>query len=343
MIAQSDTRLDKLRAWLGSQLPENDFSIQPASADASFRRYFRISTATGSYIAMDAPPNKEDSHPFVRIAGYLHCMQVNVPQVLAENYTEGFFLLTDLGERHYLSVLNQDNAEVLYIDAMQALLQIQINGMQHLEQLPAYDHGLLWREMELFRDWYLRRHLGLVLDDAAQQILNQAYEFLAHSALQQPRVFVHRDYHSRNLMYCNDRARNPGILDFQDAVAGPLTYDLVSLLRDCYISWPAEQLAKWITYYYEQLVSHRLVEDVSRAQFARWFDLMGIQRHLTASGIFARLNHRDGKPGYLADIPRTLGYILNVAPAYAELDEFVGLLRRLVVPALAEQGRREQA
>ena len=343
MTYQPDTRLERLKAWLAGQLPDIGFSIQPASADASFRRYFRVTTAATSYIAMDAPPDKEDSHPFVRIAGYLKAMQVNAPQVLAENYAEGFFLLTDLGDRHYLSVLNQDNAADLYTDAMQALLQIQRAGVQYLQHLPPYDHALLLREMELFREWYLQRHLGLDLDSAAQDTLSQTFEFLAQSALQQPRVFVHRDYHSRNLMYGKNGVRNPGILDFQDAVAGPLTYDLVSLLRDCYISWPAERLAGWTRYYYDQLQAHGWLADIEYAQFMRWFDLMGIQRHLKASGIFARLNHRDGKPGYLADIPRTLGYILDIAPAYDELHDFTALLHRRVAPSLTAQGFRERA
>jgi len=343
MTHQSDRRLDKLAAWLAGQLAQTGFSIQPASADASFRRYFRVTVDGTSYIAMDAPPDKEDSHPFVRIAGYLNGMQVNAPRVLAENYADGFFLLTDLGDRHYLSVLNEDNAADLYTDAMQALLRIQSGGAQYVAQLPPYDHALLWREMELFRDWYLHRHLGLTLDNAQHDILNRTWELLAQNALQQPVVFVHRDYHSRNLMYVKNGGDNPGILDFQDAVAGPLTYDLVSLLRDCYIKWPAAQLAGWTRYYYDQLLANRLVEDVSYAQFMRWFDLMGIQRHLKASGIFARLNYRDGKPGYLADIPRTLGYILDVAPAYSELHDFVSLLRQRVVPGLSGESVMEQA
>lgn len=343
MTHQPDRRLDELAAWLAGQLSRTDFSIQPASEDASFRRYFRVSVNGKSYIAMDAPPDKEDSHPFVRIAGYLNNMQVNAPRILAENYAAGFFLLTDLGDRHYLSVLNQDNADGLYKDAMLALLHIQGGGSEYLGQLPPYDHALLMREMELFREWYLQRHLGLVLEDAQHDILSRTYEFLAQTAVQQPVVFVHRDYHSRNLMYVKNDGANPGILDFQDAVAGPLTYDLVSLLRDCYIKWPAAQLADWLRYYYDQLLTHQLVENVSYAQFVRWFDLMGIQRHLKASGIFARLNYRDGKPGYLADIPRTLGYILENSPAYAELDEFVSLLQQLVVPALAGASVREQA
>ncbi|MEJ2397068.1 MAG: phosphotransferase [Gammaproteobacteria bacterium] len=337
MNIQTDSRFLQLKAWLQRQLQTQDFSIAPASADASFRRYFRVAHGDESLIAMDAPPDKEDSHPFVRVAGYLNAMQINAPRVLAENYEDGFFLLADLGHRHYLSVLNAQNADQLYADAMQVLIQLQQKGAVYLRGLPAFDEAMLLREMHLFRDWYVQAHLGLNLDETQSKVLEDTFAFLAEQALAQPRVFVHRDYHSRNLMYSPAVGRNPGVLDFQDAVAGPLTYDLVSLLRDCYIDWPPAQVEKWVAAYHRQLHQAGLFTTVSLEQFMRWFDLMGIQRHLKASGIFARLNHRDGKPGYLDDIPRTLGYILQVAPAYAPMQAFIKLLDDLGISARLQQ------
>ena len=337
MNAQPDSRFQQLTAWLQSQLGSANFNIEPASADASFRRYFRVRMQDESLIAMDAPPDKEDSHPFVRIAGYLAAMRINAPRVVAENYTEGFFLLSDLGHRHYLAVLNPQNASQLYADAMQVLLTLQQQGAVYLRGLPPYDEALLLREMHLFRDWYLQTHLGCSLSDTQLATLDSTFAFLAEQALAQPRVFVHRDYHSRNLMYVEPPGQNPGVLDFQDAVAGPLTYDLVSLLRDCYVAWPRSQVMDWVTDYHGKLHSAGLFTAISLEQFVRWFDLMGIQRQLKASGIFARLNHRDGKPGYLKDIPRTLGYLLQVAPAYPELQAFFGLLDELAIPTRLQQ------
>lgn len=332
-----DERFAQLKAWLQVQLGKADFQIEPASADASFRRYFRVTTQDKTLIAMDAPPDKEDSHPFVRIAGYLVAMKINAPRVLAENFSEGYFLLSDLGHTHYLAVLNPQNASSLYADAMQVLLTLQQQGAVYLRSLPAYDQELLLREMNLFRDWYLVKHLGLDLSSEQHAVLGDSFAFLAEQALAQPRVFVHRDYHSRNLMYLEEAGSNPGVIDFQDAVAGPLTYDLVSLLRDCYIAWPQAQITAWITDYHTQLHQAGYFKTVNLQQFMRWFDLMGIQRHLKASGIFARLNYRDGKPGYLNDIPRTLGYILQVAPAYPELQGFLELLNKLSIPDRLQQ------
>lgn len=337
MNMQKDSRFTQLTAWLRSQFNSADFSIEPASADASFRRYFRVRRQDDSLIAMDAPPDKEDSHPFVRIAGYLSAMHINAPRVLAENFTDGFFLLSDLGHSHYLAVLNPHNARQLYADAMQVLLQMQQGGGVYLSALPPYDQRLLLNEMNLFRDWYLGTHLGITLSAAQHAVLDSTYAFLAEQALAQPRVFVHRDYHSRNLMYVQQAGRNPGVLDFQDAVAGPLTYDLVSLLRDCYIDWPRAQVMQWVADYHHKLHNAGVFGEIDLAQFNRWFDLMGMQRQLKATGIFARLNHRDGKPGYLNDIPRTLGYLLQVAPVYPELQDFLALLDDLAIPVRLQQ------
>jgi aminoglycoside/choline kinase family phosphotransferase len=234
---------------------------------------------------------------------------------LAVHAVDGFLLLTDLGSEQYLPALNADSVGRLYGDAMGALLTLQACGPQR-DELPPYDEALLLREMELFREWYLGRHLGLALSAGEQRMLDETFRRLAQSALEQPQVAVHRDYHSRNLMVA---PHNPGILDFQDAVFGPVTYDLVSLLRDCYIAWPREQVEAWALGYQELAIDCGILRLRDEERFLRWFDWMGVQRHLKASGIFARLNHRDGKPGYLKDIPRTLGYVREVAGRYPEL------------------------
>jgi len=251
-----------------------------------------------------------------------------VPHLLASDLQQGFLLLSDLGHEQYLPHLNENSVEALYGDAMQALLVMQRSEDPRVVSLPAYERTLLMTEMGLFRDWLLARHLGLQLSPAQAQMLEQTFAWLADSALQQPKVFVHRDYHSRNLMLSTPR---PGILDFQDAVYGPLTYDLVSLLRDCYIDWPRSQVEAWVADFHRDCGS-----EVDYTTFLRWFDLMGVQRHFKASGIFARLYHRDGKPGYLHDIPRTLGYVLQVAESYPQLNEVAELIREQVLPRLAE-------
>jgi aminoglycoside/choline kinase family phosphotransferase len=265
---------------------------------------------------MDAPPDKEDSHPFIAVARRLFDAGLNVPEVLDQDLGQGFLLLSDLGSTPYLGALDEHSVERLYGDALGALASIQAcacNG------LPAYDRALLLREMELFRAWLVGKHLGITLTETQHAILDATFDLLADNALAQPQVFVHRDYHSRNLMVT--ARNNPGILDFQDAVCGAVTYDLVSLLRDCYIEWPRARVEEWVLGYQElALQSGILREEHEHPQpFLRWFDLMGVQRHLKASGIFARLHHRDGKPGYLNDIPRTLGYIAALADRHDEI------------------------
>lgn len=295
-------------------------ALLPVSGDASFRRYFRLRFDDRSWIAVDAPPEQEDSRPFVALAARLGEAGLHVPRVLASDLGRGFMLLTDLGDTLYLDALNPASADDLYGAALDALLRLQAIPAT---DLPAYDAALLMREMELFRDWYLQRHLGVVLDAPAHAVLDVSFAALCEAALVQPRVFVHRDYHSRNLMVC---APNPGILDFQDAVHGPVTYDLVSLLRDCYIAWPEAQVEAWVEAYRLRALAVGLLPATDAATFRRWFDWMGVQRHLKAIGIFARLQHRDGKPAYLQDIPRTLGYVRQVAGRYPELRALVGLL-----------------
>lgn len=318
-LAQTDQRYSLLQHWLETGLGLTAYQIAPASADASFRRYFRVSWDGQSRVVMDAPPDKEDTGPFVGIAGQLHKLGLNVPVVVDQDTENGFLLLTDLGSKDYLSALNEHTVAPLYSAALGALIKLQSCSVPADYPFPPYDRTLLLNEMGLFRDWYLGRHLGMMISTDCQTMLGGLFDALADSALAQPQAVVHRDYHSRNLMVCEP---NPGILDFQDAVIGPITYDLVSLLRDCYITWPRKQIERWVVQYYEKLLAKEMIRDIGVEQFLAWFDLMGMQRHLKATGIFARLNYRDGKQGYLKDIPRTMGYVKEVASRYPQLAEF---------------------
>lgn len=308
----------------------------PASSDASFRRYFRLQGDSESFIVMDAPPAQEDCLVFVRIAGYLEAMQLNAPRILEADPERGFLLLTDLGTTQYLDSLknNRKNAPAMYADALAALARIQERGAAYQALLPPYDEELLRFELSLFHDWLCGNHLGIEFDADAEAAWQDVCTLLVKNALDQPQVFVHRDYHSRNLMVT--ASNNPGILDFQDAVEGPLTYDLVSLLKDCYIRWPSEQLRRWVLDFYAGL-DEATVGLVDQKQFTHDFELMGVQRHLKAVGIFARLNHRDGKPDYLHDIPRTLNYIVELLPRYAELEFLVTLIRERCLPAFEDK------
>lgn len=306
------------------------YELKSASVDASFRRYFRVSADRQSYIAMDAPPDKCDSRAYVRIAECFHGLGLNVPRVLEKEVAQGFLLITDLGKRLYLSQLNETTVERLYRDALGALLVLQAGVYSDSTFLPDYDDALLMAEMELFREWYLSRHLGIALTPKQHAVLDRTFEQLTGVALGQPKVWVHRDYHSRNLMVTEHN--NPGILDFQDAVRGPVTYDLVSLLRDCYIAWPRERVEDWAMGYHRLALQSGIPVCEDDEQFLQWFDWMGVQRHLKAAGIFARLKHRDGKPRYLLDVPRTLGYVLDVSTRHAGLQPLYALLRELRVP-----------
>jgi aminoglycoside/choline kinase family phosphotransferase len=319
-------RTEQISQWLKSHGYDVQ-NLEPASSDASFRRYLRARMAEGTRIVMDAPPQNEDCRPFVDVARALFDAGLNVPEILEEDIERGFLLLGDLGDRQYLDELNEATVERLYGDALGALLAMQASGPREGE-IPPYDRELLMQEMELFRTWFLQKHLRLELDDLVNQMLDVTYDVLAENALEQPQVCVHRDYHSRNLMLTE--TNNPGILDFQDAVFGPVTYDLVSLLRDCYIAWPREQVEDWVLGFHDlAMQSGILKRDLhnDEKQFLSWFDLMGVQRHLKAIGIFARLNHRDGKAGYLKDIPRTLNYVEEVSSRY----EGLGPLHRYIV------------
>lgn len=325
-------RIDALKAWLATIPGFGEFTLEPASGDASFRRYFRIRTADRRYIAMDAPPEKEAVEPFIKVAESFEAIGLNVPHIHARDVDKGYLLLEDLGDTLYLDKLSGQTMERLYGDALGALITLQACGPT--EGLPHYDRKLLMQEMELFREWLIGHQLGIELTEREQRMLDETFTLLAENALQQPQVCVHRDYHSRNLMVTG--RHNPGILDFQDAVIGPVTYDLVSLLRDCYISWPQTQVDAWVMGYFELALQSGVLRAEHEQAFLAWFDLMGVQRHLKASGIFARLHIRDGKAGYLRDIPRTLGYILSIEEKYPILAGLSELLREKIVPKMAK-------
>ena len=329
-------RLEALKYWLEEELAFSEYTLNPASADASFRRYFRVHHNGASFIVMDAPPEKEDSRPFITVSKLFFDIGLNVPEVIDVDADKGFLLLSDLGRASYLDALSNETVERLYGDALGALATLQSRISEYVG-LPAYDEALLFEEMELFREWLLGGHLGISLSDAQQHMLEAVFRRLADNALSQPQVCVHRDYHSRNLMVT--ASNNPGILDFQDAVIGPLTYDLVSLLRDCYIQWPRERVEDWALGYHDLALQTGILQDQhdDPQAFLQWFDLMGMQRHLKAAGIFARLNHRDGKPGYMADIPRTLSYVTEVAARYDDLQLFGEFVEREVMIPLTGQ------
>jgi len=320
-----DLRREALERWLSGELRGARFSLTPASEDASFRRYFRVALDDGaSLIAMDAPPEKEDCRPFVHVARLLHEAGVHAPRVHAQDPAQGFLLLTDLGTRTYLQELAPGNAPQLFSDATDALIRWQLATRPG--ELPPYDEALLRREMQLFPDWYVARHLGVELTDPQKSALEQVIAVLVKSALAQPKVYVHRDYMPRNLMLANP---NPGVLDFQDAVIGPISYDVVSLVRDAFLSWDDEAVLDWSVRYWERARGAGLPVDADFGEFWRAFEWMGLQRHLKVLGIFARINYRDGKPRYLADTPRFIRYAREVARRYSALGPLIRLLDEL--------------
>lgn len=308
-----DPRAVAARDWALRCLGLRDAAFAPASADASFRRYFRIEDGARSWVLMDAPPEREDCRPFLQVAQLLHEAGLNAPQIVAEDLANGFLLLSDLGRQTFLHVIDADNADALMVDAIDALIRWQLASRPGV--LPVYDAALLRRELALFPDWYVARHLAVSLSNAQKMALAGIDTLLVESALAQPRVYVHRDYMPRNLMVSTP---SPGILDFQDAVEGPIAYDVVSLFKDAFLSWPAERVEAWRRQYAERArrAGLPLPDDAS---FARQFDWMGVQRHLKVIGIFARINYRDGKPHYLADVPRFIRYVRDVAARYREL------------------------
>jgi aminoglycoside/choline kinase family phosphotransferase len=321
-MIHGDVRRDALGIWIAQQLPGASFSLAPASEDASFRRYFRASLEDGrTFIAMDAPPDKEDCRPFVHVASLLRNAGVHAPQVHAQDLAQGFLLLGDLGTKTYLQALNESTAPALFSDATDALVRWQL--ATRAGELPPYDDALLRRELQLFPEWFLSKHLRLSLREDQKQILEKTFDLLVKSALAQPAVYVHRDYIPRNLMVCEP---NPGVLDFQDAVIGPITYDMVCLVRDAFISWEEERVLDWCVRYWEKAKKVGLPVEADFGEFWRALEWMGLQRHLKVMGIFARLNYRDGKPKYLADTPRFLGYARPVVRRYRELAPLAALL-----------------
>ncbi|MDE2286968.1 MAG: phosphotransferase [Burkholderiales bacterium] len=328
--AHAEARQAALEHWLAGV--EASFAldlatIAPASADASFRRYFRVCSASPAHptlIVMDAPPPQEDCRPFVHVSGLLHEAGLNAPRILAQDLTQGFLLLSDLGRATYLDVLDQDNATRLYRAAFDALIAWQLASRPG--QLPPYDNALLQRELDLFPTWYIERHLDMALSPSQQEVLAKTSALLIDSALAQPQVYVHRDYMPRNLMVSEP---NPGILDFQDAVYGPLTYDVVSLLRDAFISWDEELQLDWLIYYWENAKRAGLPVRQDFGEFYQECEWMGLQRHLKVLGIFARIQYRDGKPRYLADTPRFMQYAHKVAARYKPLHPLARLLDAL--------------
>ena len=340
-MPDQDVRLQHLKVWLDEQLSalylNNGWGAVPpatltaASSDASFRRYFRWEGEGRSFIVMDAPPPQENCKPFVDIAQLLRISEINVPEIFAQDLDRGFLLLNDLGNKTFLDVINDDNADELFDDAIEALLAFQQLPMT--APLPSYDVALLRRELELFPEWYVRRHLGIELDAQQQAQWQRVSDVLIDSALAQPKVLVHRDFMPRNLMLS---IPNPGVLDFQDAVYGPVTYDITCLFKDAFLSWPEERVLLWLAQYWENARHLAIPVQPVLQDFLRASDLMGVQRHLKVIGIFARICHRDGKPRYLADVPRFFSYIEAVLARRPELSELGELFASLRGPVEAQ-------
>lgn len=340
-------RQQLLNDWLKSLYPGQPYSLAPASADASFRRYFRATFADRTLVVMDAPPQHENCHPFIHIAQLFAEAGVHVPQIIAQDLQQGFLLLSDLGNTTYLQALNADNSRELYADACSALIKIQLASRENV--LPLYDEAMLLREMRLFPEWYIGKHLQVTLTEKQAATLETAFQRIVQNNLAQPRVYVHRDYHSRNLMYiapplsnslpqAGERANekgthliSPGILDFQDAVYGPITYDLVSLFKDAYISWKEAEVLDWLIRYWENARKAGLPVHEDFGEFYRDYEWMGVQRHLKILGIFARLSHRDGKDGYLQDLPLVMAYLRRACERYIDLKPLLRLLDELEV------------
>ncbi len=315
-------RLARLREWTQSVLPDPLLALEPASADASFRRYFRATTAAGNWVVMDAPPSHEDCRPYLHVARLFREAGANTPEILAENLEEGFLLLTDFGATTYLMALDDASSDRLYRDANAALVSIQ--AASRPGELPEYDRELLLREMRLFPDWYLAKHLQITPSAEQQAVLNATFEAILANNLAQPQVYVHRDWHSRNLMVTG--RDNPGVLDFQDAVYGPITYDLASIYKDAYIRWDEDRVLDWLVRYWEAARQADLPVNRDFGEFFRDFEWMGVQRHIKVLGIFARLFHRDGKDGYLKDMPLVMDYLRRACGRYNGLGDFLRLL-----------------
>jgi aminoglycoside/choline kinase family phosphotransferase len=350
-MAMRAERLERLHTWTAQQAGLVECRLELASGDASFRHYFRVIAGNKRFIVMDAPPDKEDCRPFIKVARLLRAAGLHAPEVFAQDLKQGFLLLTDLGTDTYLDVLTRErvagndlerpqtapggareefsasHADALFGDAIDALIRWQLASQPDV--LPPYDEALLRRELNLFIQWYLPKHLGLNLNHASQRLWEETCAHLVKSALAQPQVYVHRDYMPRNLMVSQP---NPGVLDFQDAVYGPLTYDVISLFKDAFISWPEERVEGWSRRYWEAARAAALPVQQTFVDFKRAFDWMGLQRHLKVLGIFARLTYCDGKPNYVADTPRFVRYIMTIAPRYPELAPLTHLFEQHVLP-----------
>jgi N-acetylmuramate 1-kinase len=317
-------RLEALDAWLRDALGGRAFNREPASADASFRRYFRVFSEGRTWVVMDAPPEREDCRPFLKVAALMSAAGVHVPEIVAQDLAQGFLLLGDLGRKTYLQAFDESNVEGLFRDATTALVAWQLATREG--ELPPYDEALLRREMDLFPEWYVGRHLGVTLDSAEREGLETVFRRILASNLAEPRVFVHRDFMPRNLMVSEP---NPGVLDFQDAVLGPVSYDIASLYRDAYVSWEEARVLDGTIRYWEAARKARLPVPADFADFWRDVEWMGLQRHLKVLGIFARIHYRDGKPGYLEDTPRFIAYVRHACSRYGELAPLARLLDRL--------------
>lgn len=330
--AKQDERFHQLETWLVGQCQLTNFSIRPMQGDASFRRYFRVKVADNSFVAMDAPPPQENCRPFVKIANGLRELGLYAPAIIQADVEQGFLLLTDLGDATYLKTLNQHNADELYARALQALMTMQTCRSIEGYPLPRFNGVWMQNEWAWHKEWFLQKLLGLSLDKSETK-LDQCFNLIVQSAEHQPQVFMHRDYHSANLMVL---ANDVGILDFQDAFIGPITYDLVSLLRDCYIDWPNEKVEQWVQSYLVLLQSNGKLQGVNLAEFLCWFDWMGLQRHIKALFTFSRKHLRDGQSSYLQHIPRTFQYILTVSQRYPELSALHDYMHSHVKPKLEQ-------
>ncbi len=337
----TDARIELIRDWLAAEPGwPRDCRLEPASADASFRRYFRVWNAAGATrVVMDAPPDREDTRPYLQVTRLLQDCGVHVPEVDAADTRQGLLLLEDLGSTLLLARLRAGgDPDQLYGEALAALAQIQLRGGNGARELPAYDAEALEREMRLLPDWFCAHHLQLPVDAATEALLAETFAFLVRELSAQPRVLVHRDYHSRNLMITTQRS--PGIIDFQDAVCGPIGYDLVSLLKDCYVSWPRARVLSWLEQHRLQLAAAGAGSGAGSGEFLRWFELAGLQRHIKVLGIFARLWYRDGKRGYLRDLPLTLEYVRDAAARYGELARFSAWVESTLVPRFGAANAR---
>jgi aminoglycoside/choline kinase family phosphotransferase len=356
-MLKNDPRVSLIRSWLTRDLSWRVGSIAVASADASFRRYFRISRGdvdpaawapkADHLIVMDAPPGKEDIAPYLKVSSLLEQAGAHVPHVYASDLRRGFIVMEDLGNTQYLSVLKTGRGvDRLYGEALATLANIQVRGIRAAQQLEPYSRAPLERELNLFPEWFLHKHLGLELTPEERALITVTFEFLINEAMLQPQVFVHRDFHSRNLMVlppATGGIGGPGVIDFQDALRGPIGYDLVSLFKDCYISWSRERVERWVKGYRRVLGNLGANVGDSEYQFLRWFDVIGVQRHIKVLGIFCRLWYRDGKPGYLADLPLTFEYVRDACTRYPELVEFGRWLEWRIAPLLGPAISREIA